>query len=108
MSKLTSPSSSWPRWRPSPGCGSGGSSSSGDEGGGGGSRRDGRTKAESTASRSRNCLIEEDFIVQPSEGDRRQSPAGVYFTLILYKDPAAAKAAYDKKDPKTSALVENG
>ena len=37
-----------------------------------------------------------------------QAPAGVVFTLTFYKDAAAAKAAAAKKNPKTTALVENG
>ena len=56
-----------------------------------------------------NCLNDEDFLVQPSQQVLDgQSPAGVNFTLTLYKDPAAAKAAFEKKNPKTTALVENG
>jgi hypothetical protein len=56
-----------------------------------------------------NCLNAEDFLVQPSQKVvEGQSPAGVNFTLTLYKNAAAAKAAYAKKSPKTSAIVENG
>jgi hypothetical protein len=56
-----------------------------------------------------NCLNDEDFLVQPSQKVLDgQSPAGVNFTLTLYNDAAAAKAAFDKKNPKTTALVENG
>jgi hypothetical protein len=56
-----------------------------------------------------NCLNDEDFLVQPSQKVvEGQSPAGVNFTLTLYKDAAAAKAAYAKKSPKTTAIVENG
>jgi hypothetical protein len=56
-----------------------------------------------------NCLNEEDFLVQPSEKVLDgQSPAGVNFTLTLYKTAAAAKAAFAKKSPKTTAIVENG
>jgi len=57
-----------------------------------------------------NCLNgDENFLVQPSQ--RRldgQSPAGVSFTLIFYKDNAAAKAAAAKKNKKFTAVVENG
>ena len=57
-----------------------------------------------------NCLNDdENFLVQPSQKVLDgQSPAGVNFTLTLYKDDATAKAAFDKKNPKTTALVENG
>jgi hypothetical protein len=57
-----------------------------------------------------NCLNDdENFLVQPSQKVLEgQSPAGVNFTLTLYKDVAAAKAAYAKKSPKTTAIVENG
>ncbi len=55
-----------------------------------------------------NCLNLEDFLVQPSETTiDGTSPNGVSFSLVFYKTDAAAKAAYAKKDPKTSALVEN-
>ena len=57
-----------------------------------------------------NCLNEdENFLVQPSANALDgQSPAGVVFTLTLYKDEAAAKAVADTKSKKTTALVENG
>jgi len=57
-----------------------------------------------------NCLNDqENFLVQPSQTTLDgQSPAGVSFTLTLYKTDAAAKAAFEKKNPKTTALVENG
>ena len=89
------------------GCGSSGSSSSG---GGGGSNSGvpsggGGVNGISVG----NCLNDEDFLVQPSQKVLDgQSPAGVNFTLTLYNDAAAAKAAFDKKNPKTTALVENG
>ena len=52
---------------------------------------------------------DEDFLVQPSQKVLDgQSPAGVNFTLTLYKDNAAAEAAFEKKNPKTTSLVENG
>jgi hypothetical protein len=80
--------------------GSGGSSSSGAFNGGGG------VNGISVG----NCLNDdENFLVQPSQKVLDgQSPAGVNFTLTLYKDNAAAKAAYSKKNPKTTSLVENG
>jgi hypothetical protein len=57
-----------------------------------------------------NCLnLNYDFLVQPNPTSvDGQSPAGVNFTLRLYPTPAAAKAAAAKKNPKTTALVENG
>lgn len=57
-----------------------------------------------------NCLNgDENFLVQPSQKVLDgQSPAGVSFTLTLYKDAAAAKTAYAKKSKKTTSLVENG
>jgi hypothetical protein len=83
------------------GCGGGGgsSSSSGTPSGGGGVN--GITVG--------NCLNEdENFLVQPSDTTLDgQSPAGVSFTMKLYKDAAAAKTAFGKKNPKTTALVEN-
>ena len=82
------------------GCGGGGGSAGGTPTGGGGVN--GITVG--------NCLNEdENFLVQPSETKLDgQSPAGVSFTLRLFKNQAAAKAAYSKKNPKTTALVENG
>jgi hypothetical protein len=88
------------------GCGS--SSSSSSSGGGGNSgvpSGGGGVNGISVG----NCLNEEDFLVQPSQKVLDgQSPAGVNFTLTLYQDAAAAKAAFEKKNPKTTALVENG
>jgi predicted small secreted protein len=56
-----------------------------------------------------DCLNAQDFLVQPTEKTLDgQSPAGVVFTLTLYKDEAAAKAVADTKSKKTTALVENG
>jgi hypothetical protein len=57
-----------------------------------------------------NCLNDdENFLVQPSQKVLDgQSPAGVNFTLTLYKNNAAAAAAFKKKNPKTTSLVENG
>jgi hypothetical protein len=81
------------------GGGSGGSSSSGEPTGGGG------VNGISVG----NCLNDNyDFIVQPSSVDLTgQSPAGVSFSLRIYKSPAAAQTAYKKKSPKTSAIIEN-
>ena len=56
-----------------------------------------------------NCLNTSDFLVQPSIAVLNgQAPSGVVFTLTFYKDDATAKAAAAKKNPKTTALVENG
>ena len=56
-----------------------------------------------------NCLNEdENFLVQPSQTTLDgQSPAGVSFTMVLYKDNAAAEKAGAKKNKKTTAIVEN-
>jgi len=56
-----------------------------------------------------NCLNEQDdFLVQPSQVVLTgMSPAGVSFTLKFYDTPAAATAAAKKKNPKTTAVVEN-
>ena len=85
------------------GCGSGGgggSAGSGEPTGGGG------VNGISVG----NCLNEdENFLVQPSQKVLDgQSPAGVSFTLTFYKTDAAAKVAAQKKNPKFTALVENG
>jgi len=84
----------------SSGSSSGGSNSSGLYNGGGG------VNGISVG----NCLNgDENFLVQPSQRVLDgQSPAGVSFTLTLYKNAAAAKAAYAKKSPKTTSLAENG
>lgn len=57
-----------------------------------------------------NCLNDnENFLVQPTQtAVDGQSPAGVSFTLTFYKTNAEAKAVFDKKNPKTTSLVENG
>jgi hypothetical protein len=85
------------------GCGGGGSSSGSGAGSGGSAA--GGTNGIAIG----NCLNNQDFLVQPQttlvDG---QSPAGVSFTLTLFKTPAKAKAAASKKNPKTTALVENG
>jgi hypothetical protein len=56
-----------------------------------------------------NCLNnDENFLVQPSETTLDgQSPAGVSFTMILYRNDAAAQKAGAKKSKKTTAIVEN-
>ena len=83
------------------GCSSGGRSGGGDTGGGPkGTGVNGISVA--------NCLNLEDFLVQPSETTLDgTSPGGVSFSLRFYKDEAAAKAVYEKKNKKTTALVEN-
>jgi hypothetical protein len=89
------------------GCGGGSSSSSGGGGGGNSGVPSGGGGVNGIS--VGNCLNEEDFLVQPSQKVLDgQSPAGVNFTLTLYQDAAAAKAAFEKKNPKTTALVENG
>jgi hypothetical protein len=85
------------------GCGGGGgsSSSSGSSGSSGAGATDGIKVG--------NCLNDQDFLVQPeTKIVNGQSPAGVSFTLTLYASPDAAKAAGAKKNPKTTAVVENG
>jgi hypothetical protein len=83
------------------GCGGGGSKSSSGSGGGNGGGTNGIAIG--------NCLNDQDFLVQPeTKTVNGQSPAGVSFTLLLYKDAAAAKASAAKKNPKTTAVVENG
>ncbi len=90
------------------GCGGGGGGSSNSSGGStssssssGGSATDGIAVG--------NCLNDQDFLVQPETTlVNGQSPAGVSFTLTLYASPAAATAAAAKKNPKTTAVVENG
>jgi hypothetical protein len=56
-----------------------------------------------------NCLNQNyDFLVQPStQVLNGTSPAGVSFTMTLFKDPAKARAAFAKKNKKTTAIVEN-
>ena len=85
--------------------------------GGGGGKSSGGSSPTATVDTSKvngitigNCLNqEEDFLVQPSQTVLDgQSPAGVNFTLTLYKTGVVAEAAYKKKNPKTTALVENG
>jgi hypothetical protein len=84
------------------GCGGGSKSSSGTSGGG-------STGGGTNGIAIGNCLNDANFLVQPETSlVDGQSPAGVSFTLKLYPTQAAAKAAAAKKDPKTSALVDNG
>ena len=55
-----------------------------------------------------NCLNLEDFLVQPSQTTLDgQSPAGVSFSLRFYPTNNLAATAFKKKDPKTTAKVEN-
>lgn len=56
-----------------------------------------------------NCLNENyDFLVQPSTKVLNgTSPAGVGFTITLFKTAGAAQAAAAKKSKKTTAIVEN-
>jgi len=90
------------------GCSSGGSSGSGETDGGGGGDTI-AAKAGVNGISVSNCLIEEDFIVQPSETTiDGTSPGGVSFSLIFYGSEDKAKAAFAKKNAKTTALVENG
>jgi hypothetical protein len=75
-----------------------------------GSRSPSAATGESVGISVGNCLNDQEhFLVQP----RRtvldgQSPAGVSFTLTLYPTNAAAAAAFAKRSPKTTSLVENG
>ena len=93
------------------GCGGGGKSSSG--GGGGSTTTSGGGGGGSSSGRSGidigNCLNENyDFLVQPSDTEvDGMSPAGVSFSMKLYPSTAAAKTAYSKKPPKTTATVDN-
>ena len=85
------------------GCGGGGGKSSDSDTGGAvdSSKVNGITVG--------NCLNTSDFLVQPSISQLNgQAPSGVVFELTFYKDDATAKAAAAKKNPKTTALVENG
>jgi hypothetical protein len=86
------------------GCGGGGSKSSS---GGGGDNVD---IAKLNGVSIGDCLnTDGNFLVQPSEKVLDgMSPAGVNFTLTLYKDVATAQAAFKKKNAKTTAIVENG
>ena len=92
------------------GCGGGGSSSSGNGGGGGGGGEKGVPTGGGGVNGISvgNCLITEDFLVQPSQTTLEgTSPGGVVFSLVFYPSQAKADAAYEKKDPKTTAKVEN-
>jgi hypothetical protein len=83
------------------GCSSGGTS-----GGGGGETTAGGQGVNGIS--VANCLNLEDFLVQPSETTLTgTSPGGVSFSLVFYKTNQAAKAAFEKRDKKTTALTEN-
>jgi hypothetical protein len=89
------------------GCGGGGSSSSGN--GGGGSKDIPNGGGGVNGISVSNCLITEDFLVQPSQTTiDGTSPGGVAFTLTFYPSQAKADAVFKKKNPKTTARVENG
>jgi hypothetical protein len=87
------------------GCGGGGSTASGNT-----TTGDTPTGGPGTNGISvGNCLNDQDFLVQPAAAAvDGMSPAGVNFTLTLYKDAAAAKAIAAKRSTKTTAVVENG
>lgn len=83
---------------------------------GGGSKSSGGPSPTATVDTSKvngitigNCLNGQDFLVQPSQTVLDgQSPAGVNFAMTLYPTIAAAEHAYKKKNPKTTARVDNG
>jgi len=86
------------------GCSSGGTSAGGDAG----EKSEPTGGGEVSGIAVSNCLINEDFLVQPSETTiTGTSPGGVSFDLRFYPDEDKAKAAYEKKDKKTAALTEN-
>jgi hypothetical protein len=86
------------------GCGGGGGSSSG---GGGKDTANGAGRVDAIS--VSNCLITEDFLVQPSQTTiDGTSPGGVGFTLTFYPSQAKAGAVFENKDPKSTARVENG
>jgi hypothetical protein len=91
------------------GCGGGGSSGSSGNGGGGGGEKGIPTGGGGVNGISvGNCLITEDFLVQPSQTTLEgTSPGGVVFSLIFYPSQAKADAAFKKKDQQTTAKVEN-
>jgi hypothetical protein len=89
------------------GCGGGGGSSASGGGGGGKGIPTGGGGVNGIS--VSNCLILEDFLVQPSQTTiDGTSPGGVAFTLTFYKSTGAANAVFKKKNPKTTAIVENG
>jgi hypothetical protein len=90
------------------GCGGGGSKSS--SGGSGGTTTTFEASDKVNGVTVGNCLNDDgNFLVQPNPGRvDGQSPAGVNFTLTFYKDSATAQAKAAKKNPKTTAVVENG
>lgn len=80
------------------GCGGGGSKSSGSGG----------SASSVSGIKVGNCLNDDNYSVGPTETSvEGSSPAGVSFTLTLYKSNAAAAAAAKKKNPKTTAVVED-
>ena len=55
------------------------------------------------------CLSDKGFTMGPTTKTLNgTSPAGVVFSLKLFDGKEAAKAAYEKADPKATTLVENG
>lgn len=55
------------------------------------------------------CLNDAGFLVTATGGKvEGTSPAGIGFTLTVYRSPAAAKRAASNLDPQTTALVETG
>jgi hypothetical protein len=88
------------------GCGGGGSSTSGNGGGEKGIPTGGGGVNGISVG---NCLISEDFLVQPSQTTLDgTSPGGVVFTLTFYPSQAKADEVFKKRNPKTTARVENG
>jgi hypothetical protein len=88
------------------GCSGGGSSTSGNGGGEKGVPTGGGGVNGISVG---NCLISEDFLVQPSQTTLDgTSPGGVVFTLTFYPSQAKADEVFKKRDPKTTARVENG
>jgi hypothetical protein len=78
------------------GCGGGGSKSSGSGG----------SASSVSGIKVGNCLNDANYSVGPTETTVvGSSPAGVNFTLTLYKSNAAAAAAAKHKNPKTTAVV---
>jgi hypothetical protein len=79
-------------------------------GGGGGSKSSSSGGGTVDGVKVGDCLNgDENFLVQPQTNRvDGQSPAGVSFTLTLYPTASAAQAAFSKKNPKTTSLVENG
>jgi spermidine/putrescine-binding protein len=77
-------------------------------GGGGGKSSGGGSASSVSGIDVGNCLNDENYSVGPTETSvEGSSPAGINFTLTLYKSNAAAAAVAKKRSPKTTALVEN-